>query len=307
MKLAKKILNFPIFRKKLDTTPLWIDCLEADNKIKLIKEQWIIDAIQSLRENGFAVLKDNISASVCDELIADFKSYVSTREDAVKYVDEYNLYDRLASFHLVSQPAQKIMTNDRTLQLLRTIFDEDVSVVGSLYFDKGSTQDIHRDSPAFFTNPLNHYLGVWTALEDIQENSGALQYYVGGHKQLPDATLFFQNYDEKTYFKKIIEACEKLGLPKVDYYAKKGDTLIWHPQLPHGGGPRLDRSQTRRSIVFHFKGISCPIYGPADFFSTEKKLPPRFHRMLNIKGVPVLDHVYPKFYRNRQEGNFDEF
>lgn len=300
-------LNIPFFKKKLDTKPLWIDTIDSGSRLKSISESWIIEAIQSIQENGFAILKNHIPSDICDDLITDFGSYVETREDAAEHRDEYHLYDRLASFHLVSRPAQQIMADNRLQQLLRIIFDEDVSVVGSLYFDRGSEQNIHRDTPAFFTNPINHYLGVWTALEDIQKNSGPLQYYVGGHKILPDADLFFQNCNEENYFRAIIETCEKEGLPKFDYYAQKGDVLIWHPQLPHGGGPRIDKSLPRRSIVFHFKGVSCPIYGPTDFFSKEKKLFPRRHKMMNINGIPAIDHGSPRFFCNRKDGNFDEF
>lgn len=47
----------------------------------------------------------------------------------------------------------------------------------------------------------------------------------------------------------------------------KGDTLIWHLELPHGGCPIESTSATRASIVFHCLREGVPFFGPERFFS----------------------------------------
>ena len=48
---------------------------------------------------------------------------------------------------------------------------------------------------------------------------------------------------------------EAAGCELVRFLPKKGDALIWHADLVHGGSPRTDRDLTRWSLVSHF----CPL------------------------------------------------
>jgi ectoine hydroxylase-related dioxygenase (phytanoyl-CoA dioxygenase family) len=42
------------------------------------------------------------------------------------------------------------------------------------------------------------------------------------------------------------------GYTKKEFLAKKGDVLIWHANLVHGGAPILNKSLTRKSMVVHY-------------------------------------------------------
>ena len=42
------------------------------------------------------------------------------------------------------------------------------------------------------------------------------------------------------------------NIPKKIFTAKKGDLLIWHANLFHGGEPHLNKAKTRKSMVFHY-------------------------------------------------------
>jgi ectoine hydroxylase-related dioxygenase (phytanoyl-CoA dioxygenase family) len=195
------------------------------------------------------------------------------------------------------------------MRLLEAAFRRPPVAVGSLYFDKGSTQSIHRDTPAFFTNPLNHFFGVWTALEDVHPGSGQLTYYEKGHAVLPDHELVARpEVNSRNYFEIVAKACRDSGLKLVEYYPKKGDTLIWHPGLPHGGAAILDPRLSRRSIVFHYIPQGVPIYGPEAFFGNRGFVRKGAnYRTLRFEGHEVIDQGEPRFFHNKYEGNFDEF
>lgn len=45
--------------------------------------------------------------------------------------------------------------------------------------------------------------------------------------------------------------CEERGLETKTFMAKKGDVLIWHGDLMHGGAPIQDQSITRKSLIAH--------------------------------------------------------
>ena len=52
----------------------------------------------------------------------------------------------------------------------------------SLFFELGSQQPLHRDTPYFFSGNLGGYMGVWAALDDVNDNNGPLVAVKGSHK-----------------------------------------------------------------------------------------------------------------------------
>jgi phytanoyl-CoA hydroxylase len=58
-----------------------------------------------------------------------------------------------------------------------------------------------------------------------------------------------------------------MGLKTKRLYVEAGDTLIWHPQLPHGGTPIKDVNRTRFSWVVHTTPVGVPVYYQDAFFN----------------------------------------
>ena len=288
---------------------LWIDRpdairvlenLDADGKVK--------QAISDLIVKGVATIRMNNDESVIDDVVRDFDSYCLEHADSREYVDEYGLHDRLCNLHMMSPAARKIILNRTTLDTIACAFRREPVVVGSLFFEKGSQQSIHRDGPAFFTSPIDHFFGVWNALEDITENSGPLTYFESGHRAVSDEALRSAGLtDDKSYFQQVIADCEKRGCPIRDVLLSKGDTLIWHALLPHGGSRILDPRKSRKSLVAHYIPQGVPIYGPKIFFGpgTPSARRPNF-RAIEIDGGKFFDQGSPKFFHNYSEGNFHE-
>jgi phytanoyl-CoA hydroxylase len=50
------------------------------------------------------------------------------------------------------------------------------------------------------------------------------------------------------------------NLQKLVFKANKGDLLIWHANLMHGGEPHLNKNKTRKSMVFHYYAKHCICY-----------------------------------------------
>ncbi len=293
----------------LDKTEMWfLSCSEAEVRARHDLRPDVIDALISLRNDGFAILPGNVPANLCDAVVEDFDRYCASRREAAEYADPHGLHSRLALFHYESDNALKVATQERTTELLRVAFAGDFTIVGSLLFEKGSTQDIHRDTPAFFTNPLNHFFGVWNALEDIREGSGELCYYRGGHKVARDAELYRrEDVTIGNYFSIVESACKASGLQLEKFRPKKGDTLLWLPELPHGGWSRERDDATRRSIVFHYIPTDVPIHGVGEFFDSSKSLfvGPNYP-VRTRNGVRMIDMGRTRFYHNHKEGNFEE-
>jgi phytanoyl-CoA hydroxylase len=265
--------------------------------------------LEEIRTNGVAILKGNVPAALCDEVIHDFRNYCIGSPESKDFKDEHSLYERLACLHLVSDAARRVAFSPTVAKITEAAFGKPAVVVGSLFFDKGSAQSIHRDTPAFFTNPLNHFFGVWTALEDVLPGSGPLFYFLKGHTVAPDDELFGNpSVNSKNYFEIVKNGCRHRNLDLIEYYPKKGDTLIWHPALPHGGAPILKPDLSRRSIVFHYIPEGVPIHGADTFFGVRSRIGNKAtYRTIAFGDRKVIDQGRPRFFHNRDEGNFDEF
>jgi ectoine hydroxylase-related dioxygenase (phytanoyl-CoA dioxygenase family) len=174
-----------------------------------------------------------------------------------------------------SDVARRIGLNPRVLAILDAAFARPAAICSSLLFEKGSQQAIHRDTPFFHTKPANQFFGVWTALEDVTPGCGPLAYYVGAHRFDLDAGKIAEALRGQatitmfnTYIEELQQACRHQGFPFTHAdFMHKGDVLIWHPQLPHGGSPITRPGATRRSIVFHYMPEGCSVHGIETFFN----------------------------------------
>jgi ectoine hydroxylase-related dioxygenase (phytanoyl-CoA dioxygenase family) len=103
--------------------------------------------------------------------------------------------------------------------------------------------------------------GVWVALEDVQPGSGELEIYAGSHR-LPRVYIDGSGCGkvtgndwsefENTVAARWREMLATRKFEKVTYRPKRGTVLIWHENLMHAGGVRLDPSLSRRSMVSHY-------------------------------------------------------
>ncbi|HEY6900591.1 MAG TPA: phytanoyl-CoA dioxygenase family protein, partial [Puia sp.] len=156
---------------------------------------------------------------------------------------------------------QSVTRDQRLMALLGLILGKEVVPFQTINFMRGSNQRAHSDSIHMTTYPLGYLIAVWIALEDTNMDNGPLFYYPGSHK-LPyllnedfnegSTGLRLGNKDYVDYEDRIAELIEQRGLEKEVFLAKKGDILIWHANLIHGGLPVRDTALTRKSMVIHY-------------------------------------------------------
>jgi ectoine hydroxylase-related dioxygenase (phytanoyl-CoA dioxygenase family) len=116
------------------------------------------------------------------------------------------------------------------------------------------------------TAPQGNLIVIWIALEDISPDCGPVFYLPGTHKmqQIVTEDLALQNGSngsklfvaDKTsaYYERIKQQVKESGVQPVRFLPNKGDVLIWHSNLLHGGGPITNPASTRRSLVAHYYG-----------------------------------------------------
>jgi ectoine hydroxylase-related dioxygenase (phytanoyl-CoA dioxygenase family) len=127
----------------------------------------------------------------------------------------------------------------------------------------GTAQEIHTDAIHQTTFPLGFHVSAWLACEDIALEAGPLFYYPRSHR-LPyvlnqdcgidnDADDMGAEYRDK-YIPHIQAVVVDNGLHRQEFLAKKGDVLIWHHNLLHGGSAILDPGLTRQAMALFFYG-----------------------------------------------------
>lgn len=167
-----------------------------------------------------------------------------------------------------SELMRSVGKDPEILKILSFLMGKEAQVFQSINFLEGSQQKAHSDTVHMTTYPKGYLIAIWVALEDIEEEQGALFYYPGSHK-LP--YILKEDFEHggnsmrlganayKAYEDRIEKLIEEEGLEKKIFKAKKGDVLIWHANLLHGGGPVTKEGASRKSMVFHYfaKGVIC--------------------------------------------------
>jgi ectoine hydroxylase-related dioxygenase (phytanoyl-CoA dioxygenase family) len=248
----------------------WLDRPDADEAIERKQTAGEITAAQAEAcrfwiRNGYLVFPRLIDATTLD---ATFAAYEAALANGVfgerRYVnDARTLDDRQLDPHLRLAEIRALQHNKAILEWTDLLFGRKTLPFQTIMGHAGSQQAAHSDSIHMTTYPLGYLIANWIAFEDIDPASGPLDYYPGSHRlpYLLSANVGigprefkekgYAIYSEK-YEPMIQEICEKAGLKREVFLARKGDVLFWHANLVHGGSPRRDPNLSRKALVCHY-------------------------------------------------------
>jgi ectoine hydroxylase-related dioxygenase (phytanoyl-CoA dioxygenase family) len=191
-------------------------------------------------------------------LIEEFRGEFGAAIESGRYSHQAGSSDRIHGAHYL--PAgRRIWLHPPVIDFLKAHFRDPPCACQTLTFINGSEQSGHQDTIHLTPYPAGYMCGVWIALEDVKPESGELFVYPGSHRtpRLRAADLGLakvtDNYSAYVAFDAAIsELLREGGYERMAYRPKAGDILVWHENLIHGGSPRLDRGQSRLSIVSHY-------------------------------------------------------
>ena len=215
-----------------------------------------IAALRRFADDGFLVLPSRIGADLLTRLNAALDDAVASKVEGYEWGDSrrlHNLHDRYPAI-------RELWLHADILRMLELIFGEPAKPCQSLTYVFGSEQQHHQDFIHLTPFPAGRMCGVWTALEDVQPESGELIVYPGSHRfdrvfladvGIPKVGEDWGEFGE-TVAQRWGEMIKASGIEKQPYRPKAGEVLIWHDNLMHAGMVRRDRSKSRRSIVGHY-------------------------------------------------------
>jgi phytanoyl-CoA hydroxylase len=232
-------------------------------------------------KNGYVILESAIHPALADRAALDLeRAYAggfpdlkfechALAPDHVAWRPEINPHPAKAlDIHHYSPAIRELMFADPIADFLGLIFEAKALASQSLGFLRGSAQEGHQDSAYVAYTIPRQFAATWTALEDVTIGAGELFYYPGSHRF--DEFTYGDNYKSvseaqrmtgeaparaqvERHVRSLEERAAQRGIPKMQFAAKKGDVLVWHADLVHGGNP-VSRNRTRMSIVTHY----CP-------------------------------------------------
>jgi ectoine hydroxylase-related dioxygenase (phytanoyl-CoA dioxygenase family) len=264
----------------------WIDKKDADidafvRQSKVAKElpYDLGEKMRFWRENGYVILEQAIPTSweeqlwrEAEELIehhekyktlvrVDLPEYQAKPVQPVKDIPKEVLngpYIKFMDFHDNSAIGKKIMLHKNIVSFLEAVFGDKVIGMQSLLFKYGSQQATHQDFAYVVSEIPSHLAAAWIALEDVHIDSGPLFYYPGSHNMAKfnfGNGIFFNGQstlNPDDFAKYLDQNCQKAGLEKQTLLIKKGDVLLWHAALAHGGDEIRNPALTRKSFVCHY-------------------------------------------------------
>lgn len=255
------------------------------------------EQISEFHERGILVFNFGFDSAVLDAIISkvyehypeDFRSGQVPNgrvQDAWKIIDE----------------VRQVASHPRALAALEQLFGRKPLPFQTLNFPVGTGQKAHSDTIHFSSIPAGFMAGIWVALEDIDDRNGPLVYYPGSHK-LPYYSMQDLGLEKgPKYYKMYEEKVEKLivdnGFKPEFGTVKKGEAIIWHANVLHGGADQADMSRSRHSQVTHYYFEGCKYYTPLE--SGEKKImyrDPTWIPSVSEFTLPEHDHVIKRGWR----------
>ncbi len=216
-------------------------------------------ALEEFVKRGFCRLPGRLEEGLLERMNADLDAMLANGEIEVTGEDEGD--HRVEQIHTRSSAAREIWTLPSVMKFLRAVFQEEVLPCQTLVFIRGSGQDMHQDTIHLTAFPAGYMCGVWIALEDVDEDAGPLFVYPGSHRlpRLYCASVGMSKVldgDWSEYSRKFLPRLESelaaAGCERETYLPRRGDILVWHENLTHGGSPRNNNALSRRSIVSHY-------------------------------------------------------
>jgi phytanoyl-CoA hydroxylase len=263
---------------------LWLDESDAQQRIAARAGAGELSAeeaanLQKFATDGYVILKIAVSAADAAAIDRDVDALWQNRpadvafaydspprrfRDAIAAEDRKPRY-RIHELQWASEVAMRLYLEPTLHRYASLILGERAIATQSLYFEYGSQQALHRDSVVVPTPDFGRLVAAWIALEDIAPESGPLM-YVPGSQRLP----FYEFnpgrylYDASSHTAADVEAAlafyqaelDKSGLPVEHFCARRGEVLIWHSALSHGGAPPTQPERTRKSFVVHYSALS---------------------------------------------------
>jgi hypothetical protein len=221
--------------------------------------------------DGYLILEEFFSANQLDLAWVAYEMAMVKGElqpPPEKRWEGDTLPGRVLNPHFWVKEIDQLLYDSRMRKLISILLGAPALPFQTIGGHKSSHQLEHSDAIHMTTYPLGYLAATWTAFEDIHPDSGPLVYYPGSHRL---SYLLSDNLDieptntgkapyHEIYEPAIQQVIKESKIPPQHFMARKGDVLIWHANLIHGGTYCNGTAHlSRKALVCHFfaEGAQC--------------------------------------------------
>lgn len=249
----------------------WLDQPDAEERIAERLAAGEITAQEAAlcrkwARDGYLILKGFYSRELMEQTWGEYTGAISAGQAVPPAEPLYEgdpLPGRLLNVHFYVPAMDDMLHEPRIGHLMSVLLGAKAKPFQTIIGHKSSQQLAHSDSIHMSTYPVGYLAANWVAYEDIDPRSGPLIYYPGSHKLpyvLSEDVGMADIAGYSTHYEPAIQReIAEHGLKPEYFLAKKGDVLIWHANLLHGGSPVQDAKLSRKALVCHFfaEGVIC--------------------------------------------------
>jgi phytanoyl-CoA hydroxylase len=267
--------HMPTYRSRFGG--LWYDKTDQDAidaQLRTIRSARLRERVGNFIRDGYVIIPRAVDHAVIDRYLVEYEA-AADQPDGLKLEGKPHFTRELS--HV---PGAKVVDSGMLLpsggdlafappitQTLVALLQDKALAFQTLHFEVGSTQAVHQDTAYVVvdTEPMQ-LVASWIALEDVQPGSGELIFYRGGHRMAEHAYFAGNskhwnperdgNLPHDVHLRSLHENARKQGLKLERFLPRKGDALLWHADLPHGGGEITKPGTTRRSMVVHYTTLA---------------------------------------------------
>lgn len=256
----------------------WLDRPDAEQAIEREQRAGRIDEreaslARSWVRDGYVLLRAHFPPDRLDAVWAAYERALACGAvvpDAPASPDD-PLPGRTLNPHFAVPEIDAMLREPSIVELASMLLGAEALPFQTIMGHKGSEQKAHSDAIHMTTYPLGYLAASWTACEDIDTSSGPLVYYPGSHR-LPyvfshDIGISADEFRDRGYLPyheryepRIAELIAAHGLEPRYFTPRKGDVLMWHGNMLHGGSPRAHTGTSRRALVCHYFASGCVTY-----------------------------------------------
>jgi hypothetical protein len=255
----------------------WLDLPDAEEQIEARAARGDLSEAEAAlcrywSRHGYVVIPNLIDGEILDDVWGGYEKAVGDRKIKLlpeKAGDDDPFPGRCLNPHKKVGAFCQILKHAGLLRTIRLLMEREPRPLQTIASHKGSQQGLHSDSIHMTTYPLGYLTAAWIAFEDIHPDCGPLVYYPGSHK-LPyvfsrEVGISEEDFKREGYgpYHERYEPRIREMVAKMEpayFHAKKGDVLIWHANLVHGGSARKNLVLSRKSVVCHFYVKNAFVY-----------------------------------------------
>lgn len=232
------------------------DCVDqADIDEMLVTLDGLWDAAEPIADLELLGLRETLDGEQRNLSHRDVLRLDPVRRQRIREASDW----RIHGFHYVNPAARRIYFNRKLNALSSRILGRRARPIAAINFMRGSEQDLHQDMAVFHIYPHNYLIGAWIACEDVGEGSGPLVVYPGSHRapffpgfpDYPQTNLRTADPEMARCYREYVDTLAA-RYERREFRARKGQVLLWHGMLVHGGAPITQPSSSRKSMVLHY-------------------------------------------------------